>query len=72
MCILFLELALCWAYAMFVDYTGESIGIVVDNDLDRVRGTHARKHLSSIYYYSNNAVILFILIMGWSSPISFN
>lgn len=62
LCILFLELALCCSYAMFVDYTGESIGIVVENDFDRVRGTHVRKHLSSIYYYSNNAIILITLI----------
>lgn len=71
LCILFLELALCWAYAMFVDYTGESIGIVVENDFDRVRGTHVRKHLSSIYYYSNNAIILITLIMQRNVVFSF-
>ncbi|XP_046636817.1 ammonium transporter Rh type B-like isoform X2 [Daphnia pulicaria] len=62
LCILFLELALCWAYAMFVDYTGESIGIVVENDFDRVRGTHVRKHLSSIYYYMFQDVHLTVVI----------
>ncbi|XP_057367148.1 ammonium transporter Rh type B-like isoform X1 [Daphnia carinata] len=62
LCAIFLELALCWAFAMFVDYTGESIGIVVENDPDRVRGTHPRNHLSSVYYYMFQDVHLTMVV----------
>ena len=54
LCVIFIELGLCWAFAMFVDYTRDSIGMVDEYDRERVRGTHPRKHLSSnIYYFSN-------------------
>lgn len=55
LCVLFFQLALCWAFAMFVDYTGESIGPGLENESGPIRGTHPRKHLSSIYYYSTFA-----------------
>ncbi len=62
--VIFIELGLCWAFAMFADYTGDSIG-KMENDPDRVHGTHPRKHLSSnIYYYSDAFKPFFLVILN--------
>lgn len=49
--VILFQLMLLWAFAMFVDYTGESIGVGLQNELGRVRGTHPRKQIPSVYYY---------------------
>lgn len=58
LCTILIELALCWGFAMFADYTGESIGAGLQNESDRVRGTHPRKHIPSTHYYSNILIVL--------------